>query len=189
MHQSGGYGSTGYGYSWKRAEAEKNLLRTHTTAVSSRMVGGALEAACLPPAAHASLSLPQSSQCAARGPRALPPPLVPTAAAAENAHPIRHKISHTLHVGYADRAAHVIDVGVMYCRVHHHPQLYQLAQDGFRPARYFSIDRVFRNEAIDRTHLAEFHQVLGVAHATCCAVTSLQNGRAGDAPCAALRGF
>lgn len=29
----------------------------------------------------------------------------------------------------------------------------------FRPAKYFSIDRVFRNEAVDRTHLAEFHQV------------------------------
>ena len=27
--------------------------------------------------------------------------------------------------------------------------------------RYFSIDRVFRNEAIDRTHLAEFHQIEG----------------------------
>ena len=26
----------------------------------------------------------------------------------------------------------------------------------------FSIDRVFRNEAVDRTHLAEFHQVEGV---------------------------
>ena len=36
--QSGGYGSTGYGYDWKVAEAEKNLLRTHTTAVSSRML-------------------------------------------------------------------------------------------------------------------------------------------------------
>ena len=77
VHQSGGYGSAGYGYSWKRAEAEKNLLRTHTTAVSSRM-------------------------------------------------------------------------------------LYKLAQDGFRPAKYFSIDRVFRNEAVDRTHLAEFHQVEGL---------------------------
>jgi len=77
VHQSGGYGSIGYGYSWKKAEAEKNLLRTHTTAVSSRM-------------------------------------------------------------------------------------LYKLAQDGFKPARYFSIDRVFRNEAIDRTHLAEFHQVEGL---------------------------
>lgn len=76
-HQHGGYGSIGYGYDWKTAEAEKNLLRTHTTAVSSRM-------------------------------------------------------------------------------------LYRLAQDGFRPAKYFSIDRVFRNEAIDRTHLAEFHQIEGV---------------------------
>ena len=40
--------------------------------------------------------------------------------------------------------------------------LYKLAQEGFRPAKYFSIDRVFRNEAIDRTHLAEFHQIEGV---------------------------
>lgn len=31
-----------------------------------------------------------------------------------------------------------------------------------RPARFFSIDRVFRNEAVDATHLAEFHQVEGV---------------------------
>lgn len=77
MHERGGFGSIGYGYDWQRSEAEKNLLRTHTTAVSSRM-------------------------------------------------------------------------------------LYKLAQDGFRPAKYFSIDRVFRNEAIDRTHLAEFHQVEGV---------------------------
>jgi phenylalanyl-tRNA synthetase alpha chain len=30
------------------------------------------------------------------------------------------------------------------------------------PARYFSIDRVFRNETVDMTHLAEFHQVEGV---------------------------
>jgi phenylalanyl-tRNA synthetase alpha chain len=34
--------------------------------------------------------------------------------------------------------------------------------DGFRPAKLFSIDRVFRNEAMDATHLAEFHQVEGV---------------------------
>jgi aspartyl-tRNA synthetase len=39
--------------------------------------------------------------------------------------------------------------------------LYKLAQEGFKPAKYFSIDRVFRNEAIDRTHLAEFHQIEG----------------------------
>lgn len=30
------------------------------------------------------------------------------------------------------------------------------------PARLFSIDRVFRNETVDATHLAEFHQVEGV---------------------------
>ncbi|CAM6113791.1 unnamed protein product [Calypogeia fissa] len=77
MHESGGHGSIGYGYNWKRDEAEKNLLRTHTTAVSSRM-------------------------------------------------------------------------------------LYKLAQEGFKPKRYFSIDRVFRNEAVDKTHLAEFHQIEGV---------------------------
>lgn len=77
VHESGGYGSKGYGYDWKREEAEKNLLRTHTTAVSSRM-------------------------------------------------------------------------------------LYALAQKPFTPKRYFSIDRVFRNEAVDRTHLAEFHQIEGV---------------------------
>jgi phenylalanyl-tRNA synthetase alpha subunit len=66
-----------YGYNWKLSESEKNLLRTHTTAVSSRM-------------------------------------------------------------------------------------LYKLAQSGFKPAKYFSVDRVFRNEAIDRTHLAEFHQIEGL---------------------------
>lgn len=65
-----------YGYAWKLAEAQKNLLRTHTTAVSSQM-------------------------------------------------------------------------------------LFKLAQNGFKPTKYFSVDRVFRNEAIDRTHLAEFHQIEG----------------------------
>ncbi|KAK9988068.1 hypothetical protein SO802_028307 [Lithocarpus litseifolius] len=81
VHESGGYGSRGYEYDWSREEANKNLLRTHTTAVSARM-------------------------------------------------------------------------------------LYNLAQDTlkkpFTPKRYFSIDRVFRNEAVDRTHLAEFHQIEGL---------------------------
>jgi len=79
MHEGGGGGSLGYRYSWKRGEGEKNLLRTHTTAVSARM-------------------------------------------------------------------------------------LYALANapGGFKPAKLFSIDRVFRNEALDATHLAEFHQVEGV---------------------------
>ena len=42
--------------------------------------------------------------------------------------------------------------------------LYKLAnqEGGFKPAKMFSIDRVFRNEAVDATHLAEFHQVEGV---------------------------
>lgn len=76
MHSQGGHGSQGYGYDWKLEEAQKNLLRTHTTAVSARM-------------------------------------------------------------------------------------LYKLANhvDGFKPAKYFSIDKVFRNETLDATHLAEFHQV------------------------------
>ncbi|EOA27005.1 hypothetical protein CARUB_v10023099mg [Capsella rubella] len=77
VHESGGYGSRGYKYDWKREEANKNLLRTHTTAVSSRM-------------------------------------------------------------------------------------LYALAKKPFTPKKYFSIDRVFRNEAVDRTHLAEFHQIEGL---------------------------
>lgn len=78
VHSKGGYGSQGYCYDWKIQEAQKNLLRTHTTAVSARM-------------------------------------------------------------------------------------LYNLMQQGqFKPVKYFSIDRVFRNETLDATHLAEFQQVEGV---------------------------
>ena len=79
MHEVGGAGSIGYRYNFQKAEAYKNLLRTHTTAISSQM-------------------------------------------------------------------------------------LYKLAQQpgGFQPARYFSIDRVFRNETMDSTHLCEFHQVEGL---------------------------
>ena len=47
--------------------------------------------------------------------------------------------------------------------------LYQLAQQKaqvankeFKPVKWFSIDRVFRNETLDATHLAEFHQIEGV---------------------------
>lgn len=78
VHEKGGYGSLGYQYQWDIKEAKKNLLRTHTTAISAQMC-------------------------------------------------------------------------------------YQLAQEKeFRPMKYFSIDRVFRNETLDATHLAEFHQVEGV---------------------------
>uniref|UniRef100_A0A8C7QYX1 phenylalanine--tRNA ligase n=1 Tax=Oncorhynchus mykiss TaxID=8022 RepID=A0A8C7QYX1_ONCMY len=78
VHSEGGFGSQGYKYDWKIEEAQKNILRTHTTAVSARM-------------------------------------------------------------------------------------LYKLAQqENFTPVKYFSIDRVFRNETLDATHLAEFHQIEGV---------------------------
>jgi len=78
VHEKGGFGSQGYQYNWDIDESRKNLLRTHTTAVSSKM-------------------------------------------------------------------------------------LYKLARARpFRPAKYFSIDRVFRNETLDATHLAEFHQIEGV---------------------------
>ena len=42
--------------------------------------------------------------------------------------------------------------------------LYKLANQkgGFKPVKYFSIDRVFRNETLDATHLAEFHQCEGM---------------------------
>jgi len=77
MHEVGGYGSIGYRYDWKEEEARKNILRTHTTCVSARM-------------------------------------------------------------------------------------LYALAQGEFKAKKYFSIDRVFRNEALDATHSAEFHQMEGL---------------------------
>jgi len=77
-------GSLGYRNEWAPAEAEKNLLRTHTTAISAQM-------------------------------------------------------------------------------------LYKLAQmDKFEPKKFFSIDRVFRNETLDATHLAEFHQACASSRGPCC---------------------
>jgi len=81
MHEKGGRGSTGWRYDWSEEEARKNLLRTHTTAVSSRVL---------------------------------------------------QKL-----------AQEYKSTGV------------------FTPRKCFSIDRVFRNETLDHTHLAEFHQVEG----------------------------
>ncbi|PHJ20147.1 phenylalanine--trna ligase alpha subunit [Cystoisospora suis] len=82
MHEHGGCGSTGWQYNWSVEESTANVMRTHTTATSARL-------------------------------------------------------------------------------------LYSLAQEiqmtgAFRPRRFFSIDRVFRNETLDATHLAEFHQVEGL---------------------------
>lgn len=78
-HETGGFGSIGYRYDWKIEDAQKNILRTHTTAVTARM-------------------------------------------------------------------------------------LYNLVQKGRinKPFKFFSIDKVFRNETLDATHLAEFHQVEGI---------------------------
>ena len=38
----------------------------------------------------------------------------------------------------------------------------RIIQEEFKPAKLFSIDRVFRNETLDATHLAEFHQIEGL---------------------------
>lgn len=40
--------------------------------------------------------------------------------------------------------------------------VFHFFQEKFSPVKYFSIDRVFRNETLDATHLAEFHQIEGV---------------------------
>ena len=82
VHTGGQFGSQGYQYDWKIEETKKNVLRTHTTAVSARML-------------HA-----LAQQCKGKT---------------------------------------------------------------FTPVKMFSIDRVFRNETLDATHLAEFQQIEGVA--------------------------
>ncbi|NWW22056.1 SYFA ligase, partial [Falcunculus frontatus] len=47
-------------------------------------------------------------------------------------------------------------------KCHQPPTNVSPLQEKFTPVKYFSIDRVFRNESLDATHLAEFHQVEGV---------------------------
>lgn len=60
-----------------------------------------------------------------------------------------------------------IFVHTRYSLSYHAPCFYFLIdnfffQGTFAPKSYYSIDRVFRNEAVDRTHLAEFHQIEGI---------------------------
>jgi len=93
VHEIGGYGSTGYHYDWAIEEASKNILRTHTTACSSRVLY--------------SLATEYKEECRIAEEKGLPKP-------------------------------------------------------EFKPRRFFSIDRVFRNETLDATHLAEFNQVEGM---------------------------
>lgn len=38
VHEGGVYGSIGYQYDWQLEETQKNIFRTHTTAVSTRML-------------------------------------------------------------------------------------------------------------------------------------------------------
>ena len=38
VHSVGGYGSQGHKCDWKVKEAAKNIMRTHTTGVSARML-------------------------------------------------------------------------------------------------------------------------------------------------------
>ena len=37
-----------------------------------------------------------------------------------------------------------------------------MREEGIRQGKFFAIGRVFRNEATDYKHLAEFHQVEGI---------------------------
>lgn len=46
VHSEGAYGSQGYKYDWKLEEAQKNLLRTHTTANSARMLYNLMQKVC-----------------------------------------------------------------------------------------------------------------------------------------------
>lgn len=38
VHENGKYGSLGYRYPWKEEESLRLVLRTHTTAISARML-------------------------------------------------------------------------------------------------------------------------------------------------------
>jgi phenylalanyl-tRNA synthetase alpha chain len=54
--------------------------------------------------------------------------------------------------------------GVSSWVLRHLAQSSPMGPDGkrqFTPGKYFSIDRVFRNEEMDKTHLCEFHQIEG----------------------------
>lgn len=47
VHSTGDYGSSGYQCDWQLEEAQKNVLRTHTTAVSARMLYKLAQEVCL----------------------------------------------------------------------------------------------------------------------------------------------
>lgn len=47
VHSTGAFGSIGYQYDWQLEETQKNVLRTHTTAVSTRMLYKLAQEVCL----------------------------------------------------------------------------------------------------------------------------------------------
>jgi len=114
-----------YVYDWKRDEAEKNLLRTHTTAVSTRMLYKLAQ------------EVIQSMLFTVLGTLVI---LVC---------PTYWQWHYIFFISYW--MVHDIYLFIMVA----------IDQKPFAPKRYYSIDRVFRNEAVDRTHLAEFHQIEG----------------------------
>lgn len=118
QHQTGGHGSIGYRTVFKKEEAYKNLLRTHTTGIYI----------C---SAHITHTCYIHSLLLAIFTRTF---------------------SLTLLLTYSLITAISAQM------------LYKLAnqEGGFTPQKYFSIDRVFRNESMDKTHLCEFHQVEGI---------------------------
>lgn len=132
----GGFGSVGYGCQWKREEASKNLLRTHTTAISSqvRRIGrGAfmyIPPCCTDSGVTRMVNVLLVEKCAL--------------------------LIKMFHLGRYFKPWETFFVSCFSLQM-----LYRLANQkgGFTPKRYFSIDRVFRNETMDATHLCEFHQV------------------------------
>ncbi|XXG42435.1 hypothetical protein AAC387_Pa01g2717 [Persea americana] len=119
VHESGGYGSQGYGYDWKREEADKNLLRSHTTAVSSRKIT-IFFFRRQTFFSHLCLLKGKQNWCSVR---------------------------------WCHGRVSIICFFIL-------PHCQSICvEKAFSPKRYFSIDHVFQNEAGDRTHLAEFHQI------------------------------
>ena len=117
MHERGGSGSIGWRYDWSEHESRTNLLRTHTTAVSSRMLYQLAE---------------EYKKTGVFTPKVCEGQRNATQRKATQA----HNNTNTQHN--------------IWCLIPPQQQ------------KYFSIDRVFRNESLDATHLAEFHQIEGL---------------------------
>jgi len=163
VHSSGGYGSQGYQYDWKLEEAQKNLLRTHTTAVSARMLYKLAQkmgfGSCNTNEGQQLLNtfLSTSSYIDGSAPSQADNVVLEALEKAsfkpdKNLPHLYRWFEHITSFKPADRQAFL---GTRKPLTSYGPR-------NFQSAKYFSIDRVFRNETLDATHLAEFHQVEGV---------------------------